>query len=410
MNVLFVTPYLPYPPISGGRLQTFLRLKYFKKRGHSVFLMTFALEDECDGILELKGHIDDIKYVYPRTDLSKIKHLAKKSLLYEIFTYNRSFGENLKSFSEDREIDIAVFEGLGVAQYRDSIPGVPSVLYEHNVEYEIVDQLVSSLRRSPLMILNGKVDEKLRNLWFFFFGEREKRLVRKFELNALKKFNLLITCSERDADILKKDLKDTPNLTIPWCVEIPDKFTKIANRRIYNLVFVGSMQWVPNRDAIIWFVKEVFPLIKRELNNIKLIIVGSYMSKDIQAFNNKEDIVVKGFVPDISKIWLETDIFIAPIRFGSGVNVKVIEAMSYGIPVITTSMGAEGIEAINGEHFIISNTPEEFLHDIKFLIKNPEIRKYIGGKARKYVLQYHSIDKVIDSFEDTLMDVIKAYD
>ena len=310
MNILFVTPYLPYPPISGGRLQTFLRLKHLRRRGHSIFLMTFAQADEYEDILKLKNYIDDVEYTCQEADFLKIVYLFRRSLLYEIFTFDRRFGEKLKNLVNDRRIAVAVFEGLGVARYRDSIPGIPSVLYEHNVEYEIVDQLVASLRRSPLTVLSGKIDERLRNLWLFLFGEREKGLVRDFELKSLKEFDLFITCSERDAGILNKDVKDTPDLTIPWCVEIPDKFTKVVSKEIYNLVFVGSMQWEPNRNAVSWFVKEIFPFVKKELSNIRLVIAGSYMSEEIEAFNNDEDIIVKGFVTDISEVWLETDIFV----------------------------------------------------------------------------------------------------
>jgi len=135
-----------------------------------------------------------------------------------------------------------------------------------------------------------------------------------------------------------------------------------ARSGVLKLVFVGSMNWEPNRDAVKWFVKAIYPIIRKELTQVRLIIAGSQMDRDIQKSCTGEGILVKGFVNDLSSLWLDTDIFIAPIRMGSGVNVKVLEAMSYGVPVITTSKGFEGIDAKDGKDLLISNSPNEIMY------------------------------------------------
>lgn len=410
MNILFITPYLPYPPISGGRLQTFLRIKKLKERGHNVYLAAIAeFGAKEKDIRELRKYIKEMEVVPAQIDLAKLKFLLGKSLILELFSFQPGFEAAIKSFIKDKEIDVAVYEGIGSAQYREATRNIPSIIYEHNVEYEIIEQLVSSLKKSFSKIFQGNIDEKLRNLWLYIFSEKEKKLAKEFELNSLRKFDLFITCSDRDASILKKDVKDTPHVTVPWCIEVPNRYHKPEKKDIYNLVFVGSMYWEPNRDAILWFAKEIFPLIQKKIGNIRLLIVGSYPSKEIQALNNNKDIVVKGFIEDISKVWLETDIFVAPIRLGSGVNVKVIEAMSYGIPVVTTAKGAEGLNAVHGEHFLIANTPGEFLDSIQYLIENIEVRESLGLKSREHVLKYHEIDKVMDLFEKVLTNVIRKW-
>ena len=407
MDILFITPYLPYPPISGGRLQTFLRIKKLRERGHKVYLAAIAeFGVKENSIRELRRYVTELEVVSAKINLSKFKFLFKKNLIHELFSSQPGFNAKIRSFIKNKAIDIAVYEGLGSGQYREATRNITSILYEHNVEYEIIDQLVSSLKISPLNILKGKAAENLVNLWLYIFGEKEKKLAKEFELNSLRKFDLFITCSDRDASILKKDVKDIPHVTVPWCIEIPIDYCKQEKKDIYNLVFVGSMYWEPNRDAILWFVKEMFPLIKKKVKNIRLVIVGSYPSKEIHGLNNNKDIIVRGFVPDISKVWLETDIFVAPVRLGSGVNVKVIEAMSYGIPTVTTAKGAEGLNAIDGEHFLMANTPDEFLDSVQYLIENIEVRESLGLKSREYVLKYHEIDKVMDLFEEVLSNVI----
>ncbi len=403
MNILFITPYLPYPPISGGRLQTFLRIKNLKKIGHNVYLISIV-DGDLSGrdVEDMKRYVTGLEVMRSRIDLSKLKYLFRKSLILEIFPYLSGFEEKIKSILKNKDIDITIYEGLGVAQYKRATNNIPSVIYEHNVEHEIVEQLVSYYRKYPLKLFKGEI---LRNIWLYVFGSREIDLARKFESVALSKFDLCITCSDRDADILKRMSGKTSILPIPWIIEIPEKINIPCKKDIYNLVFVGSMYWEPNKDAIMWFIKEVMPLLRESLKNIRLIVVGSFMSREIYKLNNNRDIFIRGFVKDISKVWLDTDIFIAPIRLGSGVNVKIIEAMSYGIPIITTSKGAEGLNASGGEHFLISDTPKEFFENIKCLIDNLEMRKSLSIKAREYISEYHEINKVIKIFEKALIDV-----
>ncbi|HXX81901.1 MAG TPA: glycosyltransferase [Thermodesulfovibrionales bacterium] len=410
MNILFITPFLPYPPISGGRLQTFVRLKHLKNKGHCVFLLSLATPNEHSFVSELKNIIDDVCCIYMKRDLAKIRYLFRKSLLYEIFTYDRAFAGNTQKFLEDKKIDIAVFEHLGVAHYRDCIRLIPSVLSEQNVEREIVEQLVSYLSKSPSKIWQGKWDRKLRDMYLFLFGGYEQKLVGALESKALCEFNLCLTCSEKDARSLRKHSNGAPCVTIPWCVETPSLQHKPKVKDMYDLVFIGSMDWEPNRDAMKWFVKEIFPLVRRELKDMRLLIAGSSMSDDIRELDNGKDILVKGFVPDISTFLLHGDIFIAPIRMGGGVKVKVLEAMSYGIPVISTSKGAEGLHARNREHFLIADSPEEFVESISTLTNDQDLRLLMGMRGREYISRYHGVDSVIELIERCMIDVVKGND
>ena len=410
MNVLFITPYLPYPPISGGRLQTFLRLKYLKHKGHRVFLLTLARSEEYFFILELKKIIDDVCCIYIKKDITKIFDLFRKSLLYEIFTYDKDFNYNAKKFLKDKTIDIAFFEQLGVAQYSHCTSPIPTILYEHNVEYEIVEQQVSSLRHFPSKIWQEGWDKKFVDIYLYLFGRREQKLVGDLESRAFCTFDLCLTCSEKDARMLRNHSYGAPAVTIPWCIEEPPVFHEPSKKDCYNLVFIGSMNWEPNKDAITWFVKDVFPLVRTKLKNTKLLIAGSNMSDDIRSLENEKDIVVKGYLPNISQLLLDGDISIAPIRIGGGVKVKVIEAMSYGIPVITTTKGAEGLHAVHGEHFLIANSPEEFAENITTLVKSKELRVLIGMKGREYIRRYHHVDRVIELIERCMIDLVKGKD
>jgi glycosyltransferase involved in cell wall biosynthesis len=407
MNVLFVTPYLPFPPVSGGRLQTFLRMKHLRARGHAVFLMTLALQQDFGNITELKKLIDDVGCVFVRPDLTKLKGLFRKSLLYEIFTLDRRFGKAASLFAGRNAIDVAVFEGLGTAQYRDWIPRIPSVLYQHNVEHEITGQLAAYVRRSPLKLVKGGAGEVMRNLYLWFFGRKETELVRIFESGSLNKFDRVVACSERDADILRKEAPGTSIVTIPWAVRRPEGFWQPGEKGVRDLVFVGSMTWEPNRDAVLWFANEIFPLLRKSRVKTRLVIAGSGMTKEVACLDNGSDIIVKGFVPDIAGFLLDADVFVAPLRLGSGVNVKVLEAMACGLPVVTTPKGAEGIGTGDGGYFAVASTPEEFVHAVESLLRNRDSARSMGTKAREYIAAHHDIDAVIGAFEEVLSDGMK---
>jgi len=137
------------------------------------------------------------------------------------------------------------------------------------------------------------------------------------------------------------------------------------NKETYSLLFVGSMDWEPNKDAVFWFVNEILPLIDGGRHRVRLQIAGSSQSPEISRLHDGRKIIIRGFVENLSDIMAETDIFVAPIRIGSGVNVKVIEAMSYGLPVVTTSKGAEGLEVKDGEHLVICDSARDFAAGIE---------------------------------------------
>ena len=238
-----------------------------KERGHSVYLMSFALKKEKNSIPGLARYLNDAEFFFAKRDYCKFRYLLRKSLLYEIFSYDRQFSRTLDVFARKNKIDVAVFEGLGVAQYRKVIADIPSVLSIQNVEHEIIEHLVSALKKSPSRILTGPLDNILKNFYMYLFGKKEKELVRTCELASFLDFDLIMTCSDRDAAELAKGCGEVALVTIPWCIERPPAFSSPVRKDAYTLLFVGSMQWVPNRDAVEWFVREIFPLLKEQGKN-----------------------------------------------------------------------------------------------------------------------------------------------
>ena len=155
------------------------------------------------------------------------------------------------------------------------------------------------------------------------------------------------------------------------------------------------MNWMPNDEGIKWFLKEVWPLLHKKLPDLKVYLAGREMPDWLKNLK-LENIVVVGEVPDAHEFIAEKSISIAPLLSGSGIRVKIIESMAMGKSVVSTSIGAEGINYTDGENILIADSPEDFCNAIINLYSNPDEAKKIGNNARKLVNQEHSSKKIIE--------------
>lgn len=403
MRILFVTPFIPYPPISGGSLQVFLRIKALRERGHEIFLATIMRPGQEDQAIALAPFVDGLLCVTIGPGLKKIRHLLQRSLLYEIFTDAPGFSSELHEFGEANRVDVVLFEGLGMARYHGALAGIPAVLSEHNVECDLVRQMVKAVRKAPKeALLEGPFDERLRNLYLFLFGSHEVRLVRSLEAWAARCFDLVLTCSEKSLDLLRGIAGEVPYQFIPWSIEQPEEFGRPAVRDPYTVLFVGNMGWEPNRDAVRWFANDIFPAVRSGFPSTRFVIVGSNMTDDISGMDNGRDIIVKGFVKELESVYREADVFVAPIRRGSGANVKIIEAMAHGVPVVTTGMAAAGIGILDNEYLCIADSTVEFSRTIEGLLSDLSVRQGLADRARRYVAEHHGTGRIAALLESAL--------
>jgi glycosyltransferase involved in cell wall biosynthesis len=157
-----------------------------------------------------------------------------------------------------------------------------------------------------------------------------------------------------------------------------------------KILFLGSYSWFPNRDALDYFLNEIWPGIIKMLPSQELLIIGRMFPTDIY---NIKSIKILGEIKDMSEIWQQTGILVVPVRIGSGIRVKILEAMAMGKAVITTKEGAEGLEYDHGS-IVVVRSKYDFIRKLTWLIENPEVRKIIGTAARKSIEKYYSLEKI----------------
>ena len=200
-------------------------------------------------------------------------------------------------------------------------------------------------------------------------------------------WDALACCSEKDSNELSARSRRAAVHTIPNTVRIPQQPLPFRNQgSIINLVFVGSLGYAPNIDAVAWFYQSIWPRIAETLGDrVRLFLVGREPAPSIQALHAPPQIIVTGSVPDVFPFYESADIVIAPIRFGGGTRIKIIEAWSYARPVVSTTLGAEGLDMVAGEHALIADSPITFADAVLALAYDTDLRRRLGAAGYELV-------------------------
>jgi glycosyltransferase involved in cell wall biosynthesis len=242
-----------------------------------------------------------------------------------------------------------------------------------------------------------------------FLVKLEEKRVRRYEVEIMKAFDSGTVVAHFDRDYLLNQDNSLNLSVVPMGVDLkyfqPLKVNNDSNRedvtekqnmtltvqedfaddRSKNLLFTGTMNYFPNSDAVIYFCNNVFPLIQKRYPDATFYIVGNHPTEQIRRLADQKGVVVTGYVPDIRPYFEKASVFVAPLRAGSGIQTKNLEAMAMGIPIVTTSIGAMGLEAETDTELLIADTPETFAERVIYLIENPDIRQNLANAGRKRV-------------------------
>jgi glycosyltransferase involved in cell wall biosynthesis len=387
LNILFLSQENPYPPDGGHYIRTYNILKLLAVR-HDIFFIAVANNNErLKNISQLKNICNSVDIFLTRQGNSKLKLLLSLSLnIFSRlpFTAQKNYIDEvrikIKQLINNFKIDLVHVDILPLAVYHQDFGTLPKILVNHNVE---------SLRLYRWM----KIEKNLFKKVFLFY--QYTKLCR-FEKQMCLIFNRCIVVSEPDCKTLEEMSGAKNFVTLPNGVDT-DYFRPKNNQRIIDksLIWVGGMRYAYNSDAVNYFLDEIFPLIRSRIPDIKVFFIGgSPTSKLIKNSKSNPQIKVLGYVDDIRRYMDQTSVFIAPIRSGSGTKIKVLNALALEKPVVTTSIGAEGIKVNPDEDIMIGDTSQEFAFKTIYLLENPLKAKYIGKSGRKVIEKYYSWEKI----------------
>ncbi len=416
MKILYITPYLPYPQDEGGKIRIFNLLKNLSKKNTIHFLSLIYSNNEIKYLKILQEYYEKIEVVLhsPPPRNSDLISKTKRALFNppDLITkrYNAELEKLVKKYISENQYDIICAEQLYAAQYIlphiSKLKSTKFVLSEHNIESEIFKRYISTNKTSS--------DLQVSKWWLRNYLEIEK--LKKYENSIWKNIKNIIVVSDRDKQVIEKSIVNNNIVIIPNGVDLEDfnlQFSasappqNIDNKKNFTLVYTGSFTHYPNTDAILFFYYNVFEQLKKNIPNIILYVVGKNPYPDLTKLNEDKNVVVTGYVDDVRPYIYNSDLFIVPLRIGGGSRLKILQAMGMGKCILSTTIGAEGIDCKDNENIVIADTADEILNKIITLYKNKELREVVGKNANKLVYEkydWRGISEKLDIYFKSLIN------
>lgn len=306
--------------------------------------------------------------------------------------------EHLRHFVRADEKTAVVFcDFLEMAENVDWSLPCPKVLFQHNVESMIWERYFQT-ERNPV-----------KRAYFDF----ERKRMSKYEASTCNRFDLVFAVSEEDKTKLREEMGVTTPIVVLETGVNTDFFRPVDSPCSVpgRLVFLGSMDWMPNIDGMKWFVNEVYPLIKDQWADVSLDIVGRRPGAEIQKLAVADaSIRVLADVPDVRPHIAACDLFIVPLRIGGGSRIKIYEAMAMDRPVVSTTIGAEGLPLTPGEHLAIGDTPQEYADQVVSLLNEPTRKQAISNSGYRIVTENFQWKNVAITLRDHCEELVQAHD
>ncbi len=361
MNIIFLTSRIPFPPNRGDKVRTFFFLKELASF-HKIYLVTLIENDqEKNYQTELSKFCQEIHFIKHskfRGYFNLIKAIFSFKPYQVMYYQNNKLRALLKEVVSTAEIDLIYTHLIRMGPYSKSLP-VKKIL-------DYTDAISMEYKRS-LPYRKGIIQK--------LFFQIESKRTEKYEKSITDSFDEAWFISKEDIEYLglskNKKVTQVPNPVV--ISEIKQDYSR-KNR----ILFVGNLSVSHNIEAIMYMKEEIMPELYELDRNITFEIVGADATDQIKALDTVRNIKFSGFVEDLYKTLIESDIFIAPMFFSAGVQNKVLEAMAVGLPVITTANVARSIGAEHLMNIIVADTKEEFLEQIIMLLKAENLRRKIG--------------------------------
>ena len=397
MNILWANAGLLLPLDKGGKLRTWHLMRHLARR-HAITWLSFAEpgapREHLDGMREVAGRVVTV----PRADVAKgsvqfytdaARYLVDP-LPYAVAKYrSRQYAQALVDLLRRERFDVIVGDFLPpVANMPQRLP-CPSVLFTHNVEAEIWRRHVETARNPATRAL-------LRTQW--------SRMLA-FERAALARFDLVLTVSDADRTTFQRLYPGAARAyhVVPTGVDTEYFGPSTAAPDPTHLVFTGSMDWLPNEDAILHFCADILPRIRRAEPGVTFSIVGRAPTPAVRRRASEGGIEVTGRVDDVRPHVARGAVYVVPVRIGGGTRLKIFEAMALGKAIVSTTVGAEGLPVTDGRDILIADHPAAFAEAVVRLLRDVGERQRLETAARRLVVERYDWSAVAGEMEAALV-------
>ena len=402
MHILWIKTELLHPVDKGGRIRTYQMLRALSSQ-HEVTYLTLddgtAAPDAVAKATEYCTRVEVVPFTPPAKGSPGFYAALIANLLsplpYAVSRYEvPALRERLRTICRERNVDVVVCDFLAPSINVPDDLGVPVVLFQHNVEAMIWERY-ALVATHPLKKA--------------YMGEQWRRM-KRFEAAECRRVNSVVAVSTQDAEVFRRDYGVHEAPDVPTGVDT-DYFVRQPDvpRVPGSMVFTGSMDWMPNEDGIAWFVEAILPRIRAALPSATLTIVGRNPTPKVKALHQPgAGVTVTGSVPDVRPYLASHQLFIVPLRVGGGTRLKIYEGMTMGLPTVSTTIGAEGLPVVDGEHLVLADDPASFAGACLALLNDAARSAVMGDAADTYVRAHFSWDGVARRFADFCQAAIPA--
>lgn len=394
MRVLFISRWFPYPPDNGAKIRAFNLIKHLSSR-HEITLLSFAPGPVSkERVSEMETYCRCVRTVlhkeFSPNRLKALLGFFSPHPRSVVDTYSREMQALVEEVGTRHFFDVVVASELGSAPYAFLLNQTPCVLDE--LELAVIHEqfarqrnLVSKARYGlTWWKLSRFVAQLLRQFWgCTVVSEQERRLVMAIEPDYGA---LVVVPNGVDLEASRGDFG------------MPERDT---------LIYPGALTYSANFDAMEFFLRDIFPLVKDQCPNVNLRITGDYEGVPIERLSLDNGVELTGYLDEIRPAVAQSWACVVPLRMGSGTRLKILEAMALGTPVVSTSKGAEGLVVTHGESILIADCPDDFALAVIGLLRDEELRARLSANGRRLVEQRYSWEMCTRQLEQLLCQVVE---
>lgn len=393
MKILFLTAHLPYPPLSGGRRREFELISRLS-RSFEIHLCSITKSWRTDSMYtnDLLRYCTSVNLFEAQPPTNKQQyafypHQIKKHISEEASSYI-SFLLNKQSF------DVVHIEGYYLLQHLPTKPEVPVLLVEHNIEHLLALQwfraAVTRQEKSYFWTEYIKTLKWERLMW--------KRATVCVALTDEDKINMERLDSNLDVRMIPNGIDHQEEIDVATTLSSNSNEHSFINDNCPSILFVGNFAYEPNSDAALYFCKHIFPLILKDVPNVKLYLVGNAPPPEICSLTSNKQIEVTGRVVSLIPFYKHADVIVCPLRIGGGVKVKVLEALGFGKAIVSTSVGAQGLDLSTYRAVAVADDVTDFAKNVVRFLVQREVRHIQEREALAYARTLPSWDQVSEAF------------
>ena len=373
---------IPYPLIGGDRIRIYNTAKILSA-DYGVDLLFISegkvRQDYIEKLKEVFSEVTFFSYSSLRPKWNALRGLFLRGPLQVHYYYF----EEIKTWIDKncRKYDLIFAHHIRMAEYLRDV-ALPRVIDLHDA----------------ISMTYRKARNNARGLWRAIYSVENRRIL-PYEVRTVNEFDRSFIVSDVDRDYLVRHGANPQKIvTIPVAVKEEAISASYPVEEKDRVAFLGKMDYPPNQDAAIYFAKKVFPLLRKKAPQLEFIIIGALPPKSVLELQKIPGVTVTKFVEDPYKYVAASKVFVAPMRFGAGTQNKILEAMALRKPVVTTSLGANGVKGEDGKHFLVADEPEEMTEKILSLLDDSGKREDIGYEARDLVEREYTWSRVGEKF------------